>query len=1316
MSLGRYYPVKVLSLWLSLALLMSTALSGSHAFSAAESGPLVLSTAPADQESNVAIDRPIVVTFDETVQQGNNFSLITLYDQNKLAQVPVATSIDGHQLTLSPEISLSYGTAYKAYVPSGSVQSANGIILQNSYVIEFVTLAEPLSVASMEPSPEAEGVVLDRPITMAFNLPLDSIYESRLNLTAGLIAVPFFVEIQDNLLILQPLHDLEAATSYTVSLGIGSVTASNGQTLQGAYASTFTTGTVSESAMDVPALQVIRTTPSDREEDVELGVPITVDFNTTVQEGPSISGIRLKKQEEEIPYSITINGTRLTIIPDQGLEEQTYYTVILPTDAVLSEEGSALEAAYRFGFRTEGSMEVVLKQRLSAGDDHTLYLDADGTVWAWGVNRSGQLGDGTTTSSRLPIQVLQAADGEGRAAPLDGVISVSGGGNYSAVLRADGTVWTWGGNRSGQLGDGTTNDRSVPVQVVIGDGVGGLSAISSLSGGMEHIVALASDGTVWSWGANEYGQLGNATFSSSGVPVQVLDASDHGALSGIVAIAAGAYHSLALKADGTVWSWGLNSHGQLGDGSTVNRSLPVQAVSGNEAEMLANAIAVDGGSGHSIALLEDGTVWAWGANDQGQLGDGSKEDRLYPVQVKSANEEDPLSSIVAVGSGATFSTALTAEGTVWTWGDNAFGQLGDGTSLDRDIPVQVTGDQGAGQLTGVTRTSAGGSHVAVMRDDHSIWSWGLNEFGQLGNDTDSNYAYPVELVWSPQLTVESSYPEQNGTVSTLTPTLTVTFNYDIQQGNDFDRVVLQYGDEQVALEQTIEGNQLQLTPVEPLLPGAVYELLIPEEAVYSEEIDTTDETYTSLNLAMFMASLGNEVQMLSATTSSTLYTLTFTTVAGTTESRQLLDAGYDHTLLVKLDGSVWATGSNTYGQLGDGTTTNQSELVRVRNSDGTGYLSDVYSVSTGLYRSLAVKTDGTVWSWGYNSSYGALGNGSTTNSPLPVQVVGSGGTGALNNVIAVSAGYSHSLALKADGTVWSWGNNVVGMLGNATLVTSKTPVQVVNSTNTGGLTNVIAISAGYDHSLTLLADGTVWSWGNNDYGQLGTNSIVMSTKPVQVKGTGGTGVLSNIIAIEAGNQSSFALASDGTVWSWGNNYYGKLGDGTMTTRKAPVQVLGIGGTGVLSGVIAISTGYQHSVALKSDGTIYAWGFNNNGQLGNNTKVANKSPVQVVGINGTGIMTGVCAISAGQYFVVAITNDGVPWGWGNNDSGQLGDGTTTASLYPVSFINQEKYHYFYSPANQVTEFSYYKGINVYRRLYTYDLNGNLINTTTAQFTF
>lgn len=354
---------------------------------------------------------------------------------------------------------------------------------------------------------------------------------------------------------------------------------------------------------------------------------------------------------------------------------------------------------------------------------------------------------------------------------------------------------------------------------------------------------------------------------------------------------------------------------------------------------------------------------------------------------------------------------------------------------------------------------------------------------------------------------------------------------------------------------------------------------------------------------------------------------------------------------------IYSWGYNSYGQLGIGTNTISTPISPVNTSGVLNGVS-ISQVAIGGTNTLALGGNGRVYSWGDNG-VGQLGNANNSVSNVPVAVVNSGVLNGLN-VTHITAGQHHGIALANNGRVYTWGRNLYGQLGNAGSSNSNVPVAVASGSMPNGV-SVSHIAAGGYHNLVLGSNGVIYTWGNNPTGQLGNASNQNSNIPVAVISTG---VLNGqtVTQLAAGIDHSLALGNDGRVYSWGANNSGQLGSGSVSTSSyVPVAV---NTSGVLNGITVakIAASGNHCLALGTDGRIYSWGSNNNGQLGNNSTTASNVPVAVTSSLLNGLT--VTQIAATGYNSYALTDTGRLFAWGDNNYGQLVQGAAGGSAVPV----------------------------------------------------
>jgi alpha-tubulin suppressor-like RCC1 family protein len=878
---------------------------------------------------------------------------------------------------------------------------------------------------------------------------------------------------------------------------------------------------------------------------------------------------------------------------------------------------------------------------IAGGKDQSVALSASGNVYTWGDNGAGELGNNSTVTSITPVEVV----GVGGSGYLSGVKAVAAGSGttsgYTMALSASGNVYTWGSNGNGQLGDQSTQSSSVPVQVQAPGGGGAFSSVAGIAGGEESAVAYTASGNVYTWGNNADGQLGNGTTTSFLTPVEVVGVGGSGSLSTVHALATdqSGPEGIALTATGNLFGWGQDNVGQLGDGNGTgaNRLSPV-AVS---PVGLSGIVDTAAGNEFAVGLSSGGNVYDWGANGSGQLGNATTSTATTPVEVEGVGGAGFLSGITAVAAGQAFTVALTASGNVYTWGDNSSGQLGIGTTGGtHTTPVEVEGVGGSGYLSGIVAVSAGANFTVALTASGNVYTWGDNQYGELGDPSTGNVSTPVEVVGvggSGDLSgiVAITGGGRGGAGPAFSIVLSSTGNVYAWGANGSGQLGIGTVTVSSTGTYTVPSTGSYVVTVKGAEGGTGYNT----PTHYSGgTITGTLSLAAGQQLSVYVGQAGGSSTASTAIgmggagggSSAVVSSGTLLLEAGGGGGAHGSTAGSPTT--APNGGSGYSGGGGPgYGQGGGG-----GGYAGGKGGSGTG------SCSLGIFIGgggggghggaggkgfYAVEITG---SSGYSGGLGGSGGGggvAGSNAPGDCAGGAGGGSGGLAGGDGYNGTGSGSAANGSGGTDYAagsvtsvintpWSNPATGVI-TITPSSATTPVEVKGIGGTGVLGNVSAIAAGALHVLALTAAGNVAAWGANSHGQLGLGSTsTYVASPTLVVSSTGTGTLSGMEAVAAGGSESMADGL-GTIWSWGSNAQGELGNASSTSTSAPVETEYNAGTSgspnyqPLAPVISVAPGGGNntsngfavavtSLSVTSPNTVWGWGNNAVGQIGDDS--------------------------------------------------------------------------------------------------------------------
>ncbi len=714
---------------------------------------------------------------------------------------------------------------------------------------------------------------------------------------------------------------------------------------------------------------------------------------------------------------------------------------------------------------------------VEAGKYDTYYVDSNGELLAFGKNGEGELADGTTVDRNKPQSIANPDNRKW--------IMVGAGSLHVCAVDDGGDLYCWGWDKYGQLGIGyeTPYARTSLYKVDNPDGNNWIA----VDGGDRHTCAIDDAGVLYCWGENSYKQSGQEDTSDILSPKVVAGSSDRFWTD----VDVGYFFSCAMDNQDRLWCWGDNTHDQVA--ATAPTAYPVEITNGDGTGWSSFSAGYD----HACAIDLSGSLWCWGSNSNGQLGNGNtgvNVDASSPVKIY--NPDDPYLKWKYIRTNGYNTCAIDENDTLWCWGKGYDGDLGDGTLNDSDVPVKVEN----GDIKTWSRVAIGPEHTCGVDSSNTLWCWGRNEYGQLGLGTTYESYYVV-----PKLIVNGNN----------TMWISISTGGYSSFGIDNRNRLYAWG----------RNNNSQL---------ANYARLGYNDYDFPITVES-DSPIVSVS------------------------------------------GGYDHACAIDSDKHLWCVGGNGYGQLGDGSNESEKYPVMINNSSGT----DWSKIAGGYYFTCGIDTAGNLWCWGRNSN-GQLGTGETgTYNNYPLLVTNSDGT----RWAYVDLGYFHTCGIDVQGNLWCWGENAYGKLGTGDEVDHTYPVLITNSMGT----KWSSVSLGIKQTCGVDVENNLWCWGDNSLGQLGTGDYTGSYYPVIVSNSAGTSWSS----VSLDQFSTCGIDTESTLWCWGVNDSGQLGNGTTNSSNVPVVVTNSAG----SLWSEVDVGAAYACARDVNDNLWCWGENGDYQIG-----------------------------------------------------------------------------------------------------------------------
>ena len=847
--------------------------------------------------------------------------------------------------------------------------------------------------------------------------------------------------------------------------------------------------------------------------------------------------------------------------------------------------------------------------------------------------------------------------------------------NLAPISNYAGELMAWGYDLYGALGDGDAS-RATKFEPVFVDPTLA-NHVKRLAGGAYHSLAVKADGSVIAWGHNSNGQIGDGTSGPGNdrlTPVQVNGL--NWPVSRVRGVAAGDYHSLALRDDGFVFAWGQGLYGQLGNSQTGNVTTP-SAIPG-----LNSIVAVAAGAYHTLALRADGTVWTCGLNNRGQLGDGTQANSFKIVQVvdpMDAAGTGFLQNVVAVAAGDNHSVALKSDGTVWAWGGNNWGQLGDGSTIDSAFPVHVM--SGGQPLANVAAVACGSYHTLALVETApvsgvrvgNVMAWGWNLYGQLADKG----SLPQQYSAVPVLAQTASGALDNIVIDAAGgTTLSAGYAYSLAlrlhvNGGSTTRIPWAWGRNLVGelgngmqTDSNIARQVSNANNIRCIMSGKYHGLALVMPVLHTLTGAMTPTAGGASIVAVGLDGTGVVVAPVAPGSAPTFDEDEHVSVTANPQP------GYKF--------SIWT------GDLTSQLSTDVLDMTADRSVTanfqldpllygltviiaGSGHVNPDKQpdVNPNLYRAGTQVTLTAVADPGFTFS-GWTGDVVSLSPVVTVTM------STFRNVTATFISTASFRTITTQSTPIAGGSAIGGgtFALNSTTTLTATPNQgyrfyyweVDGVTNINDNANPRTVLVDNNHTFTAHFvitsgnPGTLLGWGNNAYGQVGDGSTQDRLQPTPVL------TLQNVTEFSAGQYHVLALQSNGSVYAWGDNTNGQLGFSGPPFFSPNPTIVTFAGLPLGVQIKQVAAGGQFSVAVDTAGNVWTWGDNTYGQLGDDSVIPHSAPTQIAGI------AGVEGVVAGENHVLALLSDGTVWAWGYNLRGQLGVGDGTDRWVPTQVVD------------------------------------------------